>query len=206
MRFAWLARLVGRAMASYLRLVARTSVIRGPVTREQVILAFWHEYNLAVFAVAVARRRDLPHASFSTTGFRGIMVSAMLAHSGAPVRIVPLPPSDDRGAAARLARRLGRLAREGDSLIVTPDGPFGPYHVAKPGAIILARQSGLPIQPWTLHVRPQLRLTGRWDRHVVPLPFSRIRVAAGKPLLVGRRDAVPPAVEELARRLAAGEA
>ncbi|HEX9738263.1 MAG TPA: hypothetical protein VGA91_03450, partial [Candidatus Limnocylindria bacterium] len=52
------ARLAGRLLAWYLRLVSRTARI-GPVTREQAVLTFWHEYNLALFVVAGARRGDL---------------------------------------------------------------------------------------------------------------------------------------------------
>jgi lysophospholipid acyltransferase (LPLAT)-like uncharacterized protein len=45
--------------------------------------------------------------------------------------------------------------------------------------LIVARQAGLAIQPVAVRVRPQLRLSGRWDRQIVPLPFSRIRVVSG---------------------------
>jgi lysophospholipid acyltransferase (LPLAT)-like uncharacterized protein len=70
-RFAWLAWLVGAALAVYLRLVVRTCRVIGPATRDQVVLTFWHEYNMLTFVVARKRRGDLPHASFSTRGFRG---------------------------------------------------------------------------------------------------------------------------------------
>jgi hypothetical protein len=85
---------------------------------------------------------------------------------------------------------MARVAETGASLIVTPDGPFGPYRVAKPGALILARASGLPIQPWGLSVRPSIRLSGRWDRQLVPLPFSRIRVLEGERLTIPPRQPV----------------
>ena len=48
-----LAKLVGLAMAAYVRVVAATCRLDGaPPTQDQVVLAFWHEYNLAA---AVAR-------------------------------------------------------------------------------------------------------------------------------------------------------
>src|SRR5690348_15343800 len=62
-RYAWLARLVGVGMALYLRLVARTCRVVGPATRDQVVLAFWHECNMAAFVTARKLRGDLPHAS-----------------------------------------------------------------------------------------------------------------------------------------------
>ena len=197
MRYAWLARLVGVGMALYLRLVARTCRVVGPATRDQVVLAFWHECNMAAFVTARKLRGDLPHASFSTQGFRGTVVTTMLERSGTPVRIFELPPEDDRAAGRAFAIRMARLAEEGYSLIITPDGPFGPAHVAKPGALIVARESGLPVLPWALTVRPEIRLTGRWDRQYVPLPFCRIRLRAAPLLKIGPRQPIKPRMAEL---------
>ena len=197
MRYAWLARLVGVGMALYLRLVARTCRVVGPATRDQVVLAFWHECNMAAFVTARKLRGDLPHASFSTQGFRGTVVTTMLERSGTPVRIFELPPEGDRAAGRAFAIRMARLAEEGYSLIITPDGPFGPAHVAKPGALIVARESGLPVLPWALTVRPEIRLTGRWDRQYLPLPFCRIRLRAAPLLKIGPRQPIKPRVAEL---------
>jgi lysophospholipid acyltransferase (LPLAT)-like uncharacterized protein len=196
-RYAWLARIVGAGMALYLRLVTRTCRVVGPVTRDQVILAFWHECNMAAFVTARKLRGEMRHASFSTQGFRGTVITTMLELSGTPVRILELPPEGDRVAGRAFAIRLARLAEDGFSPIVTPDGPFGPAHVAKPGALIVARESGLPLLPWALSVRPAIRLTGRWDRQFLPLPFCRIRLRAGEALRIAPREPIKPRVAEL---------
>jgi lysophospholipid acyltransferase (LPLAT)-like uncharacterized protein len=196
-RYAWLARLFGAAMALYLRLVARTCRVIGPATLDQVVLAFWHECNMAAFVTARKLRGDVPHASFSTQGFRGTVVTTMLERSGTPMRIFELPPEGDRIAGRAFAVRLALLAEQGFSLIVTPDGPFGPAHVAKPGALIVARESGLPLLPLSLTARPSIRLTGRWDRQYVPLPFCRIRLRTGDRIRIGPREPIKPRVGEL---------
>lgn len=193
--FGWLARLIGSGMALYLRLVAATSRLSGDVTRDQVVLAAWHEYNLVVLAVALKVRRDLPHASFSTRGFRGTVITTILERFD--VRVLPLPDESSRAESRDLALRLARLTADGTSLVVTPDGPFGPYRVAKPGALIVARASGLPIQPWAIRARPALRLRGRWDRHIVPLPFGRLRVSAGERVAVAERRPLRPLLQSL---------
>lgn len=189
-RFAWLARLIGAGLAVYLNVVVRTCRVIGPATREQVVLAFWHEFNMLAFVVARKRRGELLHASFSTSGFRGAVITSMLKRSGTPMRVFELPPEADRAAGRALALRMARVAESGASPIVTPDGPFGPYRVAKPGALILARASGLPIQPWGMALRPSIRLTGRWDRQLVPLPFCRIRVVEGARMTIRPREPV----------------
>jgi lysophospholipid acyltransferase (LPLAT)-like uncharacterized protein len=202
----WLARVFGGAMALYLRLVAATARVSGDVTPDQVVLAFWHEYNLAAFCVALKRRRDVPHVSFSTRGFRGTVITTLLRRSGARVKVLPLPAETDRAEARDLALRMARLAAEGWSLVVTPDGPFGPYRVAKPGALIVARAAGVPIQPWAMTVSPAVRLTRRWDRHIVPLPFCRIRVTAGDQIRLGPREPLKPHLADLQAELDRGSA
>lgn len=194
-RHAWAARLTGRAMALYVRLVARTSRVSGKVTRDQVVLAFWHEYNLVASVAARVRRNDLHHVSFSTQTYRGLVMDAMLAGLGAGS--VPLPRPDQKGEAARLALELARLGREGSTVAVSPDGPLGPYRRAKPGALLVARESGLPLQCWALTARPHIRLGGRWDRHIVPLPFSRVRVIEAEPIAVPEKAPLRPLLARL---------
>ena len=69
-----LAGIIGRLMAAYVRLVAATSRFEGaPVTQEQVVLAFWHEYNLvaAIGGLPAAPRtspRELQHADVPRSG------------------------------------------------------------------------------------------------------------------------------------------
>ena len=182
------ARLAGRLLGWYLRLVARTARI-GSLTRDQAVLTFWHEYNLALFVVASARRGDLPHASFTTATPRGTVIRTLFESlARGPIAVLPLPEERNPAAARSLARLLGELGASGYSLVVTPDGPWGPYRVAKPGALMVARQSGLPILPLAVRARPAFRLTRRWDRQLLPLPFSRISVVAGDPISVGPRD------------------
>src|SRR5262245_47921462 len=186
-----LAGLIGRLMAAYVRLVAATSRIEGAsVTQDQVVLAFWHEYNLVAATAAYRLRRGHPHVSFSTQTFRGEVMNALLAEVGAGS--VPLPAEGERSEAARLSLELARRAREGATVAVSPDGPVGPYRRAKPGALIVARESGLPIQAWAVVASPSFRLARRWDRQIVPLPFGRMRVVEGERIPVASDEPIRP--------------
>jgi lysophospholipid acyltransferase (LPLAT)-like uncharacterized protein len=195
-----LATLTGRLMARYVRLVAATCRVDGSgVTQEPAVLAFWHEYNLVGAVAAHRMRRHQHHVSFSTRTFRGQVMNAMLAALDAGS--VPLPAEGERQEAARLSREMARIGRAGSSLVVSPDGPLGPYRRAKPGALIVARESGLPLQPWAVSSRPCIRLRGRWDRHLVPLPFAHLRVEEGEPIRVAPREPLRPLLERLQRAL-----
>jgi lysophospholipid acyltransferase (LPLAT)-like uncharacterized protein len=183
-------------MAWYVRLVAATCRVHGPtVNQEQAVLAFWHEYNLAAAIAAHRLRRQRYHVSFSTQTFRGEVMSTMLADldSGS----VQLPAEGERSEAARLSLELARIGREGASPVVSPDGPSGPYRRAKPGALIVAREAGVPLQPWAVAIRPPWRLRNRWDRHLLPLPFCRLRVEEAPPISVGVRQPLRPLLVDL---------
>ena len=159
------------------------------------MLVFWHEYNLAAAIAAHRLRRHRYHISFSTRTFRGEVMSAMLTtlDSGS----VQLPGEGARSEAARLSLELARFGRDGASPVVSPDGPFGPYRRAKPGALIVAREAGVPLQPWAVAARPPWRLRSRWDRHIVPLPFCRLRVEEASPIRVGDRQPLRPLLAAL---------
>lgn len=192
-RFAWLARLLGRALAGYARLVAATARPHGPpITQDQVIFAIWHEDNLVAMSAALRLRHNSRVVSFSTRGFRGIVMNTMLKALGGGFVALPDEGQGTRSEAGRLSLDLARIGREGDSLVVSCDGPLGPYRTAKPGVLLVARESGLPIQPWAVALRPAIRLRGRWDRQLLPLPFCRIRVEEGAQIRVAVREPLKP--------------
>ncbi len=96
---------------------------------------------------------------------------------------------------------MARIGREGASPVVSPDGPVGPYRRAKPGALIVAREAGIPLQPWAVAGGPPWRLRGRWDRHVVPLPFAAPRGGRRSPSVVAPRRAAAAAARPAPVRL-----
>ena len=199
---AWLARLAGQAMALYLRLVAATARFSGPpIFQGQAVFAVWHESNLVAAASAVRLRWDRRIVSFSTRGLRGIMMSTMLGSLGMGALTLPDEGSATRAEAGRLSLELARMAGSGRSLVVSCDGPFGPYRVAKPGVLLVAREAGVAIQPWAIVSRPAWRLWGRWDRHLVPLPFSRMRVVEGTRIEVAPHERIKPLLAGLQAEL-----
>ena len=105
-----------------------------------LIIAFWHGRQLMMpltyrgtnAHILISRHRDgeLIHRIVSRFGFRSVRGSTT------------------RGGASAL-RDLIRLGRSGADLVITPDGPKGPRHVAQSGAVQLAQSTGLPIVPLT---------------------------------------------------------
>jgi lysophospholipid acyltransferase (LPLAT)-like uncharacterized protein len=81
------------------------------------------------------------------------------------------------------------------------DGPRGPAGIAKRGAILLARATGLPIVPGNWWATPHVEF-GSWDRTIVPLPFARM-VFAFEPAMHVPADADDATVETLRVELTA---
>lgn len=92
--------------------------------------------------------------------------------------------SSSRGGSAAL-REVVRHAQAGRSVAITPDGPRGPRQKMKPGVIVAAQLTGLPIVPVAAGANRGWWFGG-WDRFLVPKPFTRIRVVYGEPVEVPR--------------------
>lgn len=88
------------------------------------------------------------------------------------------------------------LSQPGEVVVVTPDGPQGPKHVAKPGAVKAAQRTGALLIPITGQASQRWEITN-WDTFIVPKPFGRVRFAVGEP--VQADETIP--FEELNREL-----
>lgn len=142
----------------------------------QHILAFWHECVL----VTMYSRWRAPTIVLTSRSNDGEIMAAVLAYVG----VEAVRGSSSRGGEIAL-RGVLRHLRAGKNVAVTPDGPVGPYHVAKPGIVYMAQVSGLPIIP--LHfVASRIRRLASWDRHILPFPFSRALFAYGPPIIIPR--------------------
>ena len=106
--------------------------------------------------------------------------------------------SSSRGGMTGM-RELVRLARAGHCLAITPDGPRGPMQQVKPGVLVVAQISGLPILPITAS-SSKAWWPGKWDRFLVPKPFSTIRIRHAAPLCIAR-DASATQLEQQRQEL-----
>jgi lysophospholipid acyltransferase (LPLAT)-like uncharacterized protein len=86
-------------------------------------------------------------------------------------------------AAGRAVLRVIQAMKRGKQSVIAPDGPDGPPFVAKEGVSFLARKAAAAILPVGFWTRHSFHLN-RWDRYLVPLPFARINMVFGRPLLI----------------------
>ena len=90
--------------------------------------------------------------------------------------------SSSRGGAKALLG-LRKYLEQGQSVAFTIDGPRGPKYVAKPGPVLLSRESGLPMAAFYVAVSDAWVLK-TWDALMIPKPFSKALVRASAKIRV----------------------
>jgi lysophospholipid acyltransferase (LPLAT)-like uncharacterized protein len=165
-------------------------------TETHFILAFWHRH-LLLMPYAYRGKKISVLVSQSQDG-------ELIARTVARLGIDSSRGSSSRGGIAGM-RSLLRKAAEGWDIAFTPDGPRGPLREVQPGVILAAASTGLPILPVAI-AASRAKLLRSWDRFMVPLPFSKVHIVYGEPLVVERRGDLEAAAAELKRRLDGVEA
>lgn len=151
---------------------------------ERAIYACWHN-RLAVcmeayFGFARSRINTRGMAAMVSASRDGAFLTAVLeAFKVQPVR----GSTSRRGRQALL--EMTRWAERGYDLAITPDGPRGPRYKVQPGIISLAQVSGLPIIPFSSHLKWKIQIRS-WDRFQVPIPFASCELRAARPIWVPR--------------------
>jgi len=102
---------------------------------------------------------------------------------------------DGKQALKQVVARL----QEGHSTFLNPDGPKGPAHVMKDGALIMSLKTGVPIIPLSFQVKGNWRLPS-WDGKRYPPFFKTLKVVYGEPIWV-TDDNMDWAREEVAARM-----
>lgn len=93
-----------------------------------------------------------------------------------------------RGSSWRKGYRalLGLISgmRRGKTVGIAVDGPRGPLHEAKEGAVFLAAKMNAPIIPVATAAKRYFVLCKAWDKLVIPAPFTEGLVLYGEPIFV----------------------
>lgn len=76
-------------------------------------------------------------------------------------------------------------AKNNSSIAITPDGPTGPLHKMKAGAIITAKKSGLPVVLMGIGYKRKVELNS-WDHFQIPKFFTRVKVIYSEPVYVDK--------------------
>ena len=142
---------------------------------KNAIFAFWHGRLLMQPLIAPPRDMYVLVSHHND----GALIAQTVEHLG----IRAVRGSSSKGARRALSEMVG-LLRKGYNIGITPDGPRGPFQEAAPGAVQLAKISGIPIIPVSFSASRHKRLRS-WDKFMVPKPFGRICYHYAEPISVG---------------------
>lgn len=94
--------------------------------------------------------------------------------------------SPGKGGGTALRQLIAHIkAGQGGGFIA--DGSQGPARVAQKGILLLSRYTGAPLVPVGVAANPCWRFRS-WDRTVLAKPFSRVVLAKGPPIRVGKDE------------------
>jgi lysophospholipid acyltransferase (LPLAT)-like uncharacterized protein len=146
-----------------------------------LVPCYWHQHQLYCGKFLVEQRgRGLTAGWLISPSVDGELGAMMVRRFGAAV----IRGSSTHTGARALRDYYQALVRDNVSPVITPDGPRGPRFRFKPGALLLAQMSGRAILPMSYAASRAWLI--KWDKFVIPLPFSRIAIAIGPPRYVPR--------------------
>ncbi len=139
-----------------------------------VIFIFWHN-RLAIGPGMFKGHKDIyalisPHSD-------GKIISSLVNKFGFGV----IEGSTNKNSVAALKIMLKKLGN-GSNIVITPDGPRGPIYKINSSIAKIAYKYNIAVIPvscttsryWTLN---------SWDKLMIPLPFGKITVRIGEPLI-----------------------
>ena len=152
---------------------------------QPAVWVFWHRSIVP----ATWFFRDRKIGVMTSSSFDGEYIARIITRFG----FEAVRGSSTRGG-VRALLGMHTVIEDGRTAAFTIDGPKGPRYVAKPGPVLLARNTQTPLVAFYLAVQDAWVLNS-WDRLMIPKPFSKVA------LHISRMMAVPPDAshEDLAR-------
>ncbi len=155
--------------------INRESIEQHTRRGKPVVLCLWHDE----FFPLIYLKKDLNIIAVVSQSGDGQLLAGLLERMG----LETARGSSSRGGVRALLGAARRMREAGLCGCVTVDGPRGPRHKAKEGAIFLAKQADAPLVPIRLFME-RTHVFGSWDRFQLPLPFSRVTMICADAYLV----------------------
>ncbi len=184
--YGWLGYLLIRLLGPTLRF--RVSIEDGGPPEPYIhpaVYPFWH--NCMIAACYYYRGHNVP--VMSSPSFDAEYTGRIIQTFGFTL----VKGSSTRGAVRALLGMHKEIER-GKTVAFTIDGPRGPRYIAKPGPVLLARNTGVPIVCFYVGLDRPWILRSTWDQLRIPRPFSRALLRIGR-LIYVPRDADSAAME-----------
>jgi lysophospholipid acyltransferase (LPLAT)-like uncharacterized protein len=131
---------------------------------QPAVWVFWHR----CIVPATWFFRDRRIGVMTSSSFDGEYIARIIGKFG----FEAVRGSSTRGG-VRALLGMHTVIEDGRTAAFTIDGPRGPRYVAKPGPVLLARNTQTPLVAFHLAVQDAWVLNS-WDRLMIPKPFSKV--------------------------------
>lgn len=160
-----------RIYLNIVEITGRLVIKNQDLITQNTMVGYWHGDSYCMQLVLKRIRKQLNGINVIVTADkRGDIIEGMLVPFGA--KAIRLP---DGMKMRRHFARLINFSKETDEVMaLSLDGPLGPLHEPKRLIFILAAEAMKPVVYIRFEYKRILRLKYRWDKYVIPLPFSRI--------------------------------
>lgn len=140
--------------------------------KKNFILVFWHGTMLIPWFI----HRQRNFAALVSKSKDGSLLANLLDKWNYKV----IRGSSNDGGRAALNAMID-LAKNNNTLCLTPDGPRGPIYKFKAGAVVTSVKTGIPLVLCGVHYRKAKYLKS-WDKFGIPFLFSKVNVIYSDPL------------------------
>ena len=141
---------------------------------DRFIICFWHGKYVPILPAM----QGLNGQVITSTGRSGEIIERIARDFGFGCTQIP-----HRGGERSMRLMEDALSRAGAAAIAV-DGPLGPYHHVKQGAVKLAASSGCHLVPVSVDAHSKYILKNRWDLLEIPYPFTKVCIVIGEPMTV----------------------
>ncbi|HOE91505.1 MAG TPA: lysophospholipid acyltransferase family protein [Candidatus Cloacimonadota bacterium] len=169
-----------------IKITLRFKVTGDPQKDKSVIYILWHQN---IIPVALSRAYD-NISLLASSSFDGELIAAPLQLLGYKM----IRGSSSKKAVPALREMLAALKT--NSIALTPDGPKGPAHKLKDGALFLAYMSKMPIVPLVVNVQRKWQFNS-WDKFILPKPFSRVDIHYLPPIYIETKEEIQLKIVEI---------
>lgn len=171
----WKFRFINACFITYTKLLLKTckfNVENMERFRQGIMFGFWHEdcYSMELVLDQLSRKyKDI--CAIVTANQRGDYIENTLRHNGGEALRIP----DGMEMKTAYKKMLEAAKRPGLIMAAAFDGPSGPYREPKKLLFMLAKEAKKPVVYAHFKYRHVIRLKKRWDKYVIPLPFTKVQ-------------------------------
>lgn len=147
------------------------------------ILALWHNRMVPLPAILLRYAKQFTYTAVISKS-HDVDFLALFTTSYSCGRVLRVPYKVRHQA---LNEIIHRLKTTKEIMMITPDGPKGPFFVVKPGVAFAARETGAYIVPFSWEADRVWKL-GTRDLMMIPKPFAKIVAKFGDPIFIPKEN------------------